>query len=117
MIGFGYKYRDGREKNRSFVIRWVLTLLSGFVTGLIGITLFLCTKVVSEWKRDIMEQSMIAKDSSPAYVFSILLAFNATLVLMAAFLTIFVAPVAAGSGTICRRLRRVFLSLSFSRHV
>ncbi|OQR94244.1 Chloride Channel (ClC) Family [Achlya hypogyna] len=94
--GFGYKYRDGREKKRSIVVRWVLTLVAGFVTALAGIVLLLCTQTLAHVKADLIDHYITA--GPPTLVFGIILGFNAVLVLTATVLTIFGEPVAAGSG-------------------
>ncbi|KDO24809.1 hypothetical protein SPRG_09642 [Saprolegnia parasitica CBS 223.65] len=94
--GFGYKYRDGREKSRSIVVRWVLTLVAGLITALTGIVLLLCTQTLAHVKRDLIDHYITA--GPPTLVFGVVLGFNMALVLLATALTIFGEPVAAGSG-------------------
>ncbi|OQS07954.1 Chloride Channel (ClC) Family [Thraustotheca clavata] len=94
--GFGYKYRDGREKNRSIVVRWILTLVAGLITALAGIILLLCTQTLAHVKRTLIEHYITA--GPPTLVFGVLMGFNVVLVLIATSLTIFGEPVAAGSG-------------------
>ncbi|KAH9104375.1 hypothetical protein AeMF1_019531 [Aphanomyces euteiches] len=96
--GMSYKYRDGRERRFSVFFRWVLTLLTGFLTALAGIILLFCTQHVSQIKRHIMEHYLVSGPDSQTLVYGVVLGINVGLVAIAAILTIFVEPVAAGSG-------------------
>ncbi|RHY27541.1 hypothetical protein DYB32_006707, partial [Aphanomyces invadans] len=110
----GYKYRDGRERRFSVFFRWMLTWFTGFLTAMAGIFLLFCTQNISHLKRHVMEHFINTTTSTSSLPFSasdgirdtnvhplvygILLGINVGLVLIAAVLTIFVEPVAAGSG-------------------
>ncbi|KAG9411854.1 Chloride transport protein 6, partial [Aphanomyces cochlioides] len=93
-----YKFRDGRERRFSVFFRWVLTLFTGFLTALAGIILLFCTQHVSQIKRHIMEHYLVSGPDSQTLVYGVVLGINVGLVAFAAILTIFVEPVAAGSG-------------------
>ncbi|RHY60150.1 hypothetical protein DYB28_002560 [Aphanomyces astaci] len=106
-LGLSYKYRDGRERRFSVFFRWVLTWFTGFLTALAGIVLLFCTQHISILKRQVMEHYINTPSSflhiheendSRPLVYGVLLGINVGLVSIAAILTIFVEPVAAGSG-------------------
>ncbi|RQM11365.1 hypothetical protein B5M09_011887 [Aphanomyces astaci] len=86
---------------------WVLTWFTGFLTALAGIVLLFCTQHISILKRQVMEHYINTPSSSlhiheendsRPLVYGVLLGINVGLVSIAAILTIFVEPVAAGSG-------------------
>ncbi|KAF0689530.1 Aste57867_19033 [Aphanomyces stellatus] len=97
-----YKYRDGRERSFSIFFRWILTWFTGLLTAITGVVLLYCTQHLSQLKRYVMEhyiEKASFDPSSSTLVYGVVLGINIGLVSIAAILTIFVEPVAAGSGT------------------
>lgn len=99
--GMGYMYRNGQEKNRLIYARWFLTLLTGVVTALTAVFLLYCTTLLTSLKHHLLEYSIhheLEKNVLFGTAFWSIVAFNAGLVLIAATITVFYEPVAAGSG-------------------
>lgn len=99
--GMGYMYRNGQEKNRLIYARWFLTLLTGVVTALTAVFLLYCTTLLMSLKKHLLEYSIhheLEKNVPFGTAFWSIVAFNAGLVVIAATITVFYEPVAAGSG-------------------
>ncbi|DBA03758.1 TPA: hypothetical protein N0F65_005648 [Lagenidium giganteum] len=100
--GMGYKYRDGQEKNRLIYARWGLTMLTGLVTALVAVFLLYCTTLLSSLKQHLLTYSIQHEQQHEHVLFGTtfwsIVAFNLTLVTIAAGITCFGEPVAAGSG-------------------
>lgn len=100
--GMGYMYRNGQEKHRLIYARWFLTLLTGVVTALTAVFLLYCTTLLTSLKLHLLEYSIhheLEKHVLFGTAFWSIVAFNAGLVIIAATITVFYEPVAAGSGT------------------
>jgi chloride channel 7 len=99
--GMGYRYRDGQERTRMIYVRWFLTLLVGIVTSLVAIFLLYCTTMLHSIKLHLLKESIsheLAKHVLFGTTFWVIVGFNLSLVGLAAALTCFFEPVAAGSG-------------------
>lgn len=99
--GLGHKYRDGIEKNRLVYARWVLTMLTGVGTALIAVFLLYCTTLLTSLKHHVLVSAIeheLAKHVLFGTTFWSMVLFNLSLVAIAATLTSFGEPVAAGSG-------------------
>lgn len=98
----GYKYRDGIEKNRLIYARWFLTMLTGVGTALVAVFLLYCTTLLMSLKQHLLVYSIqheLAKHVLFGTTFWSIMLFNLVLVAIAATLTSFGEPVAAGSGS------------------
>lgn len=99
--GMGYRYRDGQERNRMIYVRWFLTLLVGIATSLVAVFLLFCTSRLHALKLHVLAQSIhheLTQRVLFGTTFWTILGFNLALVAVAATITCFVEPVAAGSG-------------------
>lgn len=100
--GMGYMYRNGQEKTRLIYARWFLTLLTGVITALTAVFLLYWTKLLISIKHHLLEYT-IEHEFSKSVLFGTafwsIVGFNALLVIIAATITIYGEPVAAGSGT------------------
>lgn len=99
--GLGYKYRDGIEKNRLIYARWFLTMITGVGTALVAVFLLYCTTLLMSLKQHLLVYSIqheLAKHVLFGTTFWSIVLFNLVLVAIAATLTSFGEPVAAGSG-------------------
>lgn len=98
----GYKYRNGQEKNRLIYARWFLTLLTGLITALVAVFMLYFTTLLASLKQHLLEYTIrheLAKHVLFGTTFWSIVAFNLGLVAIAATVTSFGEPVAAGSGT------------------
>ncbi|KAJ0396142.1 hypothetical protein ATCC90586_008575 [Pythium insidiosum] len=99
--GMGYKYRDGLERSRLVYARWFLTLLVGLVTALVAVFLLYCTSMLQAAKHLVLTHAIeheLSKHVLLGTAFWLIVGFNLVLVLVAATITCFGEPVAAGSG-------------------
>ncbi|CAH0474573.1 unnamed protein product [Peronospora belbahrii] len=99
--GISYKYRNGQEKNRLIYARWFLTLVTGVITALVAVFMLYFTTLLTSLKQHLLEytiQHELAKNVVFGTTFWSIVAFNLGLVAIAATVTSFGEPVAAGSG-------------------
>ncbi|KAL4162287.1 hypothetical protein PRNP1_002834 [Phytophthora ramorum] len=99
--GMGYKYRNGLEKNRLIYARWFLTLVTGVVTALVAVFMLYFTTLLTSLKQHLLEYTIrheLAKHVLFGTTFWSIVSFNLVLVAIAATVTSFGEPVAAGSG-------------------
>ncbi|EEY57054.1 uncharacterized protein PITG_22241 [Phytophthora infestans T30-4] len=99
--GMGYKYRNGQEKNRPIYARWFLTLVTGVITALVAVFMLYFTTLLMSLKQHLLEYTIhheLAKHVLFGTTFWTIVAFNLALVAIAATVTSFGEPVAAGSG-------------------
>ncbi|CAI5736493.1 unnamed protein product [Hyaloperonospora brassicae] len=99
--GMGYKYRNGQEKNRLIYARWFLTLATGVITALVAVFLLYFTTLLTSIKHHVIESTIrheLTKHVLFGTTFWSFVAFNLVLVAIAATVTSFGEPVAAGSG-------------------
>ncbi|KAG2527295.1 hypothetical protein JM18_003660 [Phytophthora kernoviae] len=99
--GMGYTYRNGQEKNRLIYARWFLTLVTGVITALVAVFMLYFTTLLLSLKQHLLEytiQHELAKNVLFGTTFWTIVGFNAFLVAIAATVTSFGEPVAAGSG-------------------
>ncbi|KAG3119140.1 hypothetical protein PI124_g3835 [Phytophthora idaei] len=99
--GMGYKYRNGQEKNRLIYARWFLTLVTGVITALVAVFMLYFTTLLMSLKQHLLEYTIrheLAKNVLFGTTFWTIVAFNLGLVAIAATVTSFGEPVAAGSG-------------------
>ena len=97
----GYKYRNGQEKNRLIYARWFLTLATGVITALVAVFLLYFTTLLTSIKHHVIESTIrheLTKHVLFGTTFWSFVAFNLVLVAIAATVTSFGEPVAAGSG-------------------
>uniref|UniRef100_H2Z225 CBS domain-containing protein n=1 Tax=Ciona savignyi TaxID=51511 RepID=H2Z225_CIOSA len=80
--------------------RWVVCMLIGIMTGLVAVVINICILELTEVKMRVVEQAIIrcVKDSCLYIPLLLWIAINISLVTVASLLTVFIAPVAAGSG-------------------
>ncbi|RQM16534.1 hypothetical protein DD237_001035 [Peronospora effusa] len=99
--GMGNKDRYGQEKNRLIYARWFLTLITGVITALVAVFMLYFTTLLLSLKQHLLEytiQHELAKNVLFGTTFWSIVAFNLGLVAIAATVTSFGEPVAAGSG-------------------
>ncbi|RLN62988.1 hypothetical protein BBJ29_001647 [Phytophthora kernoviae] len=99
--GMGYTYRNGQEKNRLIYARWFLTLVTGVITALVAVFMLYFTTLLLSLKQHLLEytiQHELAKNVLFGTTFWTIVGFNAFLAAIAATVTSFGEPVAAGSG-------------------
>uniref|UniRef100_H2Z226 Chloride channel protein n=1 Tax=Ciona savignyi TaxID=51511 RepID=H2Z226_CIOSA len=81
--------------------RWVVCMLIGIMTGLVAVVINICILELTEVKMRVVEQGKVGllNENSCLYIPLLLwIAINISLVTVASLLTVFIAPVAAGSG-------------------
>ena len=103
MSGRGNKERYGQEKNRLIYARWFLTLVTGVITALVAVFMLYFTTLLLSLKQHLLEymiQRELAKSVLFGTTFWCIVAFNLGLVAIAATVTSFGEPVAAGSGNV-----------------
>ncbi|RLN51247.1 hypothetical protein BBJ28_00015669, partial [Nothophytophthora sp. Chile5] len=99
--GMGYRYRNGQEKNRLIYARWFLTMLTGVITALVAVFMLYFTTLLMSLKQHLLEytiQHELAQHVLFGTTFWAIVGFNLALVAIAATVTSFGEPVAAGSG-------------------
>ena len=81
------------------VIRWILTCLTGIITGLLAITILFCIEKLGQFRLVCFTRiSAIGGASAIGISFLLFATYSATLALASAVLTLKLAPGAAGSG-------------------
>lgn len=90
-----WSYTDKREWQR-----WMLTLITGFVCGLVAIFVAVFTKFITSWKFDVFYQLIDnEKNGSSFYGLGFIFLITVNLILgTLAYLTVYIEPLAAGSG-------------------
>nr|CCA15884.1 Chloride Channel (ClC) Family putative [Albugo laibachii Nc14] len=94
-------YTAGQEQRRLVYVRWVVTLLTGMITSLVAVLLLFCTKYLISIKHKLLEAVVHAELNQSVFfgcAFWALVGCNLAFVSIAAILTSFWEPVAAGSG-------------------
>jgi H+/Cl- antiporter ClcA len=82
------------------VTRWTLTLITGFLCGLVALFVNFFTKIITKWKYNVFHgliESEKAGTISPGIGFIFLFAVNLVFALIAWF-TCYMEPLASGSG-------------------
>jgi len=77
--------------------RWVLTILTGLLTGAISIVIVSCTSFIERWRSSRMDRLWRDEHLSIA-IFALYAATNLALALLSSLLCVYVAPQAVGSG-------------------
>nr|CCA15877.1 Chloride Channel (ClC) Family putative [Albugo laibachii Nc14] len=99
--GAKFMYTAGQEQRRLVYVRWVVTLLTGMITSLVAVLLLFCTKYLISIKHKLLEAVVHAELNQSVFfgcAFWALVGCNLAFVSIAAILTSFWEPVAAGSG-------------------
>lgn len=94
-------YTAGQEQRRLVYVRWFVTLLTGMITSLVAVLLLFCTKYLISAKDKLLE-AVIHAELNQTVIFGsafwAIVGCNVAFVSVAAILTSFWEPVAAGSG-------------------
>ena len=78
--------------------RWVLTIITGLLTGLTSILIVSCTDVIQEWRSNLLDTSWNNVDRPTYSIFVMYAVTNLTLAMLSTLCCIFLAPEAIGSG-------------------
>mmetsp|Transcript_19452 Transcript_19452/g.42285 ORF Transcript_19452/g.42285 Transcript_19452/m.42285 type:complete len:179 (+) Transcript_19452:76-612(+) len=80
--------------------RWILTIITGLVMGIVAISLVYCTGTITRWRASIMHDSVHnwGRSLSQGVIFQSFLWTNLILALMSSALCVMWVPRAAGSG-------------------
>lgn len=78
--------------------RWMLTILTGLMTGLISILIVSCTDFIQKWRSNLLDTYWQETDRNSFYIFCLYAATNWSLALISSFLCLYLAPEAIGSG-------------------
>jgi len=78
--------------------RWVLTNLTGLMTGLIAILIVSVTDVIQEWRSNLLDTLWKDTDKDAGFIFFLYAITNLSLALFSALLCLYLAPEAVGSG-------------------
>jgi chloride channel 7 len=97
-----------QRQSGTSLIRWVLTILTGLLTGLISIFIVTCTDSVQMWRSNLLDtywqkhQAVNPLEASyipPLYIlFSLYVVTNLSFAMLSAILCLYLAPEAIGSG-------------------
>lgn len=83
---------------RRTATRWILTILTGLMTGLISIFIVACTISIQKWRSNLLDTWWQATDGISLLLFCLYATTNLSLAMLAAMLCLFIAPEAVGSG-------------------
>jgi len=99
-----YEYTMKRQRRKLFgytgrtAVRWVLTIVTGLMTGLTSIFIVSCTDFIQEWRSNYLDSLWGEVDRPSLSIFVLFSATNLTLAMLSAALCLVLAPEAIGSG-------------------